>query len=45
MWTGGYKAMMESLIVFKRAGADEVLTYFAAGDVRTLYRFGFGAGA
>jgi hypothetical protein len=28
-WMDGDKAMMESLIAFKRAGADGVLTYFA----------------
>jgi porphobilinogen synthase len=28
-WLDGEKAMMESLIAFKRAGADGVLTYFA----------------
>jgi porphobilinogen synthase len=28
-WLDGDKAMMESLIAFKRAGADAVLTYFA----------------
>ena len=27
-WTDGDKAMMESLIAFKRAGADGELTYF-----------------
>jgi Delta-aminolevulinic acid dehydratase len=27
-WLDGDKAMMESLIAFKRAGADGVLTYF-----------------
>ena len=30
-WIDGDKAMMESLIAFKRAGADGVLTYFAPG--------------
>ena len=29
-WLDGDEAMMESLIAFKRAGADGVLTYFAA---------------
>jgi porphobilinogen synthase len=29
-WLDGEKAMMESLIAFKRAGADGILTYFAA---------------
>jgi porphobilinogen synthase len=28
-WLDGQKAMTESLIAFKRAGADGVLTYFA----------------
>ncbi len=28
-WVDGDRAMMESLIAFKRAGADGVLTYFA----------------
>ncbi|MGO9769994.1 MAG: porphobilinogen synthase, partial [Roseiarcus sp.] len=28
-WLDGDKAMMESLIAFKRAGADGVLSYFA----------------
>ena len=28
-WIYGDKAMMESLIAFKRAAADGVLTYFA----------------
>jgi porphobilinogen synthase len=28
-WLDGHKAMTESLIAFKRAGADGVLTYFA----------------
>ena len=28
-WLDGAKAMMESLVAFKRAGADGVLTYFA----------------
>ena len=28
-WIDDDKAMMESLIAFKRAGADGVLTYFA----------------
>ena len=29
-WIDGERAIMESLIAFKRAGADGVLTYFAA---------------
>ena len=28
-WLDGDRAMMESLLAFKRAGADGVLTYFA----------------
>jgi porphobilinogen synthase len=28
-WIDGDRAMMESLISFKRAGADGILTYFA----------------
>jgi porphobilinogen synthase len=28
-WLDGERAIMESLIAFKRAGADGVLTYFA----------------
>ena len=28
-WLDGDKAMVESLLAFKRAGADGVLTYFA----------------
>src|SRR5215210_6866558 len=28
-WLDGERAMLESLLAFKRAGADEVLTYFA----------------
>ncbi|MPZ59254.1 MAG: porphobilinogen synthase [Rhizobiales bacterium] len=35
-WLDGDKAMMESLIAFKRAGADGVLTYFAARVAETL---------
>jgi porphobilinogen synthase len=30
--------MMESLLAFKRAGADGVLTYFARDAARTLRR-------
>jgi len=29
-WIDGERAMMESLVGFKRAGADGILTYFAA---------------
>jgi porphobilinogen synthase len=28
-WIDGGRAMMESLLAFKRAGADGILTYFA----------------
>jgi porphobilinogen synthase len=35
-WLDGDKAMMESLIAFKRAGADGVLTYFAARAAERL---------
>src|SRR5262249_47974475 len=35
-WLDGEKAMMESLIAFKRAGADGVLTYFAAKAAENL---------
>ena len=35
-WIDGDKAMMESLIAFKRAGADGVLTYFAPRAAETL---------
>jgi porphobilinogen synthase len=28
-WIDGDRAMMESLLAFKRAGADGILTYFA----------------
>src|SRR5579863_10187478 len=35
-WINGDKAMMESLIAFKRAGADGVLTYFAPRAAESL---------
>ena len=35
-WIDGEKAMMESLIAFKRAGADGILTYFAPAAARLL---------
>jgi porphobilinogen synthase len=35
-WLDGDRAMMESLLAFKRAGADGVLTYFAADAARRL---------
>ena len=37
-WLDGEKAMMESLIAFKRAGADGVLTYFAPRVAEKLNR-------
>jgi porphobilinogen synthase len=37
-WLDGDKAMMESLIAFKRAGADGVLTYFAPRAAVALQR-------
>ncbi len=35
-WVDGDKVMMESLIAFKRAGCDGVLTYFAPAAARLL---------
>jgi porphobilinogen synthase len=35
-WIDGERAMIESLIAFKRAGADGVLTYFAADVAEKL---------
>ena len=35
-WIDGDKAMMESLLAFKRAGADGIITYFAADAARKL---------
>src|SRR3990170_4564472 len=35
-WLDGEKVMMESLIAFKRAGADGILTYFAPMAARLL---------
>jgi porphobilinogen synthase len=37
-WLDGEKAMMESLMAFKRAGADGVLTYFAPRVAEKLAR-------
>ncbi|MCR4281951.1 MAG: porphobilinogen synthase, partial [Bauldia sp.] len=37
-WIDGDQAMMESLIAFKRAGADGVLTYFAPVAAEMLRR-------
>ena len=39
-WLDGDKAMMESLIAFKRAGADGVLTYFAQRIAEKLKKDG-----
>src|SRR5271154_6088389 len=39
-WLDGEKAMIESLIAFKRAGADGVLTYFAARVAEKLKKEG-----
>jgi porphobilinogen synthase len=39
-WLDGDKAMAESLIAFKRAGADGVLTYFAARIAEQLKKSG-----
>ncbi|WP_375202379.1 porphobilinogen synthase [Hyphococcus sp.] len=35
-WLDGEKAMMESLLAFKRAGADGIITYFAADAAKNL---------
>lgn len=35
-WLDGEKAMMESLLCFKRAGADAILTYFAKDAAKCL---------
>ena len=37
-WIDGERAMMESLLAFKRAGAAGVLTYFALDAARVLRR-------
>jgi porphobilinogen synthase len=37
-WLNHEKAMMESLLGFKRAGCDGVLTYFAVEAARVLKR-------
>ena len=39
-WLDGDKAILESLIAFKRAGADGVLTYFAEGIAQKLQKGG-----
>jgi porphobilinogen synthase len=35
-WIDGEKAMIESLLAFKRAGCDGILTYFARDMARLL---------
>jgi porphobilinogen synthase len=35
-WIDGERAMMESLLAFKRAGADGILTYFAVDAAKRL---------
>lgn len=35
-WLDGEKAMLESLLAFKRAGADGIITYFAAEAAKLL---------
>jgi porphobilinogen synthase len=35
-WIDGEKAMVESLMAFKRAGCDGILTYFAPRVARLL---------
>jgi porphobilinogen synthase len=37
-WLDADKAMLESLIAFKRAGADGILTYFAPRAARLFAR-------
>jgi porphobilinogen synthase len=37
-WIDGEKAMLESLVAFKRAGADGILTYFAPRVAERLRR-------
>jgi porphobilinogen synthase len=37
-WIDGDRAMMESLLAFKRAGADGVLSYFAPAAAEKLHR-------
>jgi porphobilinogen synthase len=41
-WIDGERAMMESLVAFKRAGADGVLTYFAPKAAEKLKAEGYG---
>jgi porphobilinogen synthase len=35
-WIDGQRAVLESLMAFKRAGADGVLTYFAPRAAKAL---------
>ena len=35
-WIDGEKAMLESLLAFKRAGCDGILTYFAPEVAKLL---------
>jgi porphobilinogen synthase len=37
-WLDGPAVMMESLLAFKRAGADGILTYFAVEAAKQLRR-------
>lgn len=37
-WLDGEKVMLESLLAFKRAGCDGILTYFAPQAAKALYR-------
>ena len=37
-WLEGDRVMMESLLAFKRAGADGILSYFAADAARLLQK-------
>jgi porphobilinogen synthase len=37
-WLNHDKTMMESLLAFKRAGADGILTYFALDAARLLHK-------
>ena len=39
-WIDGERAMMESLLAFKRAGADGILTYFAPQVAERLKKQG-----
>lgn len=39
-WIEGEQAMMESLMAFKRAGADGIVTYFAPAAARVIRRQG-----